>query len=66
MPFYTFKCPECEDVKEVLQSNQTPPSCNECSSIVPRRYVKMERVFKVNTKPSSKDGSWKFGKEKPK
>ena len=64
MPFYTFKCPECEDVKEVLQSNQTPPLCEECSSIVPRRYVKMERVFKVNAKPHSKDGSWEFKKEK--
>ena len=64
MPFYTFKCPECEDVKEVLQSNQTPPLCKECSTIVPRRNVKMERVFKVNAKPHSKDGSWEFKKEK--
>ena len=64
MPFYTFKCLKCEDMKEVLQSNQTPPLCEECSSIVPRRYVKMERVFKVNAKPHSKDGSWNFKKEK--
>ena len=66
MPFYTFKCPECGDVKEVLQSNQTLPLCEECSSIVPRRYVKMERVFKTNAKPASKDGSWNFKKDKPK
>ena len=44
MPFYTFKCPECEDVKEVLQSNQTPPICKECSTILPRRNVKMENA----------------------
>ena len=54
MPFYTFKCPKCEDVKEVLQSNQTPPLCEECSSIVPRRYVKMERVFGDTGKPQFK------------
>ena len=64
MPFYTFKCPTCGDVKEVLQPNQTPLLCEECSSIVPRRYVKMERVFKVNARPHSKDGSWNFKKEK--
>ena len=66
MPFYTFKCPECEDVKEVLQSNQTPPTCKNCTQIVPRRIVDMERVFKVNAKPHSKDGSWNFKKDKPK
>ena len=67
MPFYTFKCPKCEDVEEVLQKmNDSPPLCKECSSIVPRRYVKMERVFKVNAKPHSKDGSWDFKKDKPK
>ena len=67
MPFYTFKCPKCEDVDEVLQKmNDSPPMCKECSSIVPRRYVEMERVFKVNAKPHSKDGSWDFKKDKPK
>ena len=67
MPFYTFKCPECEDVKEVLQGmNDDPPLCNKCTKMVPRRYVEMKRVFKVNAKPHSKDGSWDFKKEKPK
>ena len=67
MPFYTFKCPECEDVKEVLQGmNDSPPVCKECSTILPRKYVKMERVFKVNARPHSKDGSWNFKKGKPK
>ena len=64
MPFYTFKCPECEDVKEVLQSNQTPPTCDKCTKMVPRHIVEMERVFKVNAKPHSKDGSWEFKKDK--
>ena len=67
MPFYTFKCPECEDVKEVLQGmNDSLPVCKECSTILPRKDVKMERVFKVNAKPHSKDGSWNFKKDKPK
>ena len=54
MPFYTFKCPSCKKEKEVLQGmNDKPPICDG---------VKMERVFKVNAKPGSKDGSWGFSK----
>ena len=31
MPFYTFKCPDCEDVKEVLQDMKTAnPVCEKC------------------------------------
>ena len=55
MPFYTFKCPSCKKEKEVLQSmNDKPPICEG---------VKMKRVFKVNAKPGSKDGSWGFGRK---
>ena len=64
MPFYTFKCPKCEDEIEVLQSTSEPPNCKECSIVLPRNYVGMERVYKVNAKPTSKDGSWGFGKKK--
>ena len=46
--------------------NDKPPTCQECSTILPRRYIDMERVFKVNAKPASKDGSWNFKKDKPK
>ena len=54
MPFYTFKCPSCKKEKEVLQGmNDKSPICDG---------VKMKRVFKVNAKPGSKDGSWGFGK----
>mgnify|MGYP003119543280 FL=1 len=53
MPFYSFKCPSCKKEKEVLQGmNDKPPVCEG---------VKMKRVFKVNAKPGSKDGSWGFG-----
>ena len=64
MPFYTFKCPKCEDEIEVLQSTSKPPTCKECSTILPRRYIKMRRVYKVNAKPGSIDGSWGVGKKK--
>ena len=65
MPFYTFKCPKCKDVKEVLQGmNDKPPTCEECSTILPKRCMTMERVFKANAKPGSKNGSWGFGKKK--
>ena len=67
MPFYTFKCPECDKVIEVLQGmNDDPPLCEKCSKMVPRNLVEMKRVFKVNAKPHSKDGSWDFKKDKPK
>ena len=55
MPFYTFKCPKCEDVKEVLQKmNDSHPICKECSTILPRKNVKMERVFTSVGKPQFK------------
>ena len=67
MPFYTFKCPKCEDVKEVLQGmNDKPPTCQKCSTVLPRFNIDMKRVFKVNAKPASKDGSWNFKNDKPK
>jgi putative FmdB family regulatory protein len=55
MPFYTFKCPKCKDVKEVLQSmNDSLPVCEECSTILPRKCVIMERVFGATGKPQFK------------
>ena len=54
MPFYSYKCPSCKKEKEVLQNmNDKAPICDG---------VEMKRVFKVNAKPGSKDGSWNFGK----
>ena len=67
MPFYTFECPKCKGQKEELQpmGKLVEPLCKECSNIgLPRHYVYMKRVFKVNAKPASKDGSWGFGKDK--
>ena len=65
MPFYTFKCPKCEDVKDILQGmNDKPPTCEECSNVLPRFNVEMKRVFKVNAKPPSTGGKWNFGKKK--
>jgi putative FmdB family regulatory protein len=66
MPLYTFKCPSCNIEKEVLQKMSEPePVCMECAdSSCGVHIVEMERVFKVNAKPISKDGSWNFKKEK--
>tara|TARA_R110002020_G_scaffold405775_1_gene615801 strand:- start:761 stop:970 length:210 start_codon:yes stop_codon:yes gene_type:complete len=55
MPFYTFKCPKCKIVKEVLQGmNDSPPICKKCSTILPRNNVKMQRVFTNVGKPQFK------------
>ena len=66
MPFYTFKCPLCECEKEVLQSvNTAKPVCEKCAKAsCSKTLIEMKRVFKVNAKPHSKDGSWEFKKEK--
>ena len=56
MPFYTFKCPSCKKEKDVLQAmNDKAPICDG---------VEMKRIFKLNAKPTSKDGSWGFGRKK--
>ena len=68
MPFYTFRCPSCNQEKEVLQKMDEPePVCERCiNASCGVHIVEMERVFKVNAKPHSKDGSWNFKKDKPK
>ena len=79
MPFYTFKCPSCDSEKEFLQGMDSPkPKCEECAECGcnradgtcgcdgKMRSVVMNRVFKVNAKPGSKDGSWNFGMGKSK
>ena len=43
------------------------PVCQRCiNASCGVHIVEMERVFKVNAKPHSKDGSWDFKKDKPK
>ena len=55
MPLYTFKCPECEREKEVIQKmNDDSPLCNKCTKMVPRRYVEMKRVWQPISKPQFK------------
>ena len=55
MPFYTFKCQKCKNKKEVLQNiNDASPSCKDCSTILPRKYIKMKRVFGDTGKPQFK------------
>ena len=75
MPFYTFKCPNCNVEKEILQSMKSAnPKCDDCGECGCNRADKtcgcggkmkkfqMERIYKPNAKPGSKDGSWGFGK----
>ena len=66
MPLYTFKCPSCNRVDEINQSmGVAVPVCQRCvNASCGVHIVEMERVFKVNAKPHSKDGSWEFKKEK--
>ena len=68
MPFYTFKCPLCEYEEEVLQSfDSAEPICEKCAKAsCSKTLIEMKRVFKVNARPQSTDGSWGFGKDKPK
>jgi putative FmdB family regulatory protein len=56
MPFYTFKCPLCDDEKEVLQSmNSAKPVCEQCAKAsCSKTLVEMERVFRNTGKPQFK------------
>ena len=49
MPIYTYKCPECENTKDiVVKMDGNVPFCEDCSKPVPRHYVKMEKVSNEN------------------
>ena len=66
MPFYTFKCRTCGDEKEELRKmgDDKEPLCPVCcyNTEADGKYERMEKIFKPNAKPGSKDGSWEFGK----
>ena len=72
MPFYTFKCPDCEDVKEVLQDMKTAnPVCVKCIvTSCGLSIIEMERVYTSIGKPQFKGGGFYETdykkKEKPK
>ena len=67
MPFYTFKCPNCDVVKEILQKMDDPnPKCEDCLECGCNRAdgtcgcdgkmksIEMERVFSNVGKPQFK------------
>ena len=66
MPFYTFKCRTCDDVKEELRKigDYKEPLCPRCAynPEAQGKYERMKKIFKPNAKPASKDGSWGFSK----
>lgn len=72
MPMYTFKCPSCSKVVEVIQQmKDDTPTCKKCDEASCGTHTpKMERVysnsggFKLNGGGWFKDGYTK--QEKPK
>ena len=49
MTTYTYKCPECENTKDVsCEIDDDAPFCNDCSHPVPRKFVRMKRVSNKN------------------
>ena len=67
MPFYTFKCPNCNIEKDILQSMDSPnPKCEDCAECGCNRMdgtcgcggkmktFQMERVFGSVGKPQFK------------
>ena len=67
MPFYTFKCPNCDIEKDILQSMDSPnPKCDDCAECGCNRAdgtcgcggkmksVEMKRLFKSTGKPQFK------------
>ena len=56
MPIYTFKCPSCNQTKDITQSMNAPiPICQRCAdSSCGIHIVEMERVFGDTGKPQFK------------
>ena len=56
MPFYTFKCPSCNQKKEFLQGiKEVNPVCKRCVEASCGVHIPtMERVWKSNAKPQFK------------
>ena len=56
MPFYTFKCPSCNQKQELLQSMNAPnPVCKKCvEASCGIHIVEMERLWKKTGKPQFK------------
>ena len=56
MPFYTFKCPSCNQKQDVLQSMKSEnPTCEKCiENSCGVHKPKMERVFRATGKPQFK------------
>ena len=61
MPFYTFRCGKCPNSLEILTT-----SADREDRMCPKCQCAMRRQFPKPARPGSKDGSWKFKKEKPK
>ena len=56
MPFYTFKCPSCNQKQELLQSMNAPnPVCKKCVEASCGTHTpEMKRVFTSVGKPQFK------------
>ena len=56
MPFYTFKCPSCNQVKEIQQSMKAAsPVCRRCVNASCGIHIpEMERVYGHTAKPQFK------------
>ena len=56
MPFYTFKCPSCNQVKEIQQSMKAAsPVCQRCVNASCGIHIpEMKRVWKKTGKPQFK------------
>ena len=56
MPFYTFKCPSCNQEEEILQGMKTAdPICKKCVNASCGTHMpEMERVWQPTSKPQFK------------
>ena len=67
MPFYTFRCVNCDIEIEKLQSFEDAiPDCEQCYDILTKRKSKMKRMFGTPGFQLKGGGWFKDGYSKPK
>ena len=68
MPFYTFKCPECNlELEEMRKMGDfKEPLCQKCSTVIPKREIHMKKQMGSPSFKFNGSGFYETDYKKPK